>query len=102
MSNLLLHVIDVSDERYLEKIQIVDEILKNIGCDEIPQMYVCNKIENAQPEFDREVFAIRYAAYTPVFISCYEKIGIEELKDRIEFREKDVVMKKDESVFLRE
>ena len=44
-ADLLLHVIDVADERQAENIHQVQEVLQEIGADEIPQLLICNKID---------------------------------------------------------
>jgi GTP-binding protein HflX len=44
-AELLLHVIDVADERQAENIHQVQEVLHEIGADEIPQLLICNKID---------------------------------------------------------
>jgi GTPase len=54
-ADLLLHVIDASDPLRDERIGQVDEVLKEIGADDIPQVLVYNKIdlvEDAQPRID--------------------------------------------------
>src|SRR5690606_3983304 len=43
--DLLLHVIDVADERQAENMQQVQDVLHEIGADEIPQLLICNKID---------------------------------------------------------
>ncbi|OZB04623.1 MAG: GTPase HflX [Idiomarina sp. 34-48-12] len=44
-ADLLLHVIDVADERQAENMQQVQDVLHEIGADEIPQLLICNKID---------------------------------------------------------
>jgi GTP-binding protein HflX len=44
-ADLLLHVVDASDELRDERIEQVDLVLKEIGADEIPQLFVFNKID---------------------------------------------------------
>lgn len=81
-ADMLLHVIDISDEKYPEKIQIVDSILRQLGCQFTKQIYVCNKIDKA-PDFDFGSFCGVYTDYSPVMISCNAKEGIDELKSLI-------------------
>lgn len=82
-ADLLLHIIDVSDERYEEKIKIVDDILKQIGGDKIPQIYVCNKIDKACENFNFKDFCEKYHSFRPLQISCQTKKGIENLKSKM-------------------
>jgi GTP-binding protein HflX len=44
-ADLLLHVIDASDPQREERIGQVDEVLKEIGAEDIPQLLVYNKID---------------------------------------------------------
>lgn len=54
-ADLLLHVMDVSDERQADNQHQVDSVLFEIGAAETPQLLVCNKIdrlEDQQPRID--------------------------------------------------
>ena len=44
-ADLLIHVIDISDEDYESKIKTVNGVLKEIGCSSIPSIYLFNKID---------------------------------------------------------
>jgi GTP-binding protein HflX len=46
-ANLLLHVIDVSDDLKDQRVSDVDEVLKTIGAEDVPQLIVYNKIDRA-------------------------------------------------------
>lgn len=58
-ADLLLHVVDAADPLRDERISQVDEVLKDIGAGDLPQLLVFNKIdrldngETAQPRLDR-------------------------------------------------
>lgn len=77
-SQILLHVIDASDQKVDEKIRVVDEILENIGANQ-KRIYVFNKIDGVGEDFEKE----KYVDLQPIFISAAENIWLEELKDRI-------------------
>lgn len=47
-ADLLLHVIDASDPNYIETIDAVDEVLREIGADSVPQIKVYNKIDRLE------------------------------------------------------
>ena len=50
-SNLLIHVIDLSDNNFPNYIKEVDSVLKSIGANKIPKILVFNKIDhNYNPE----------------------------------------------------
>lgn len=50
-ADLLLHVVDLSDERYEYYIEEVNSILKDIEADEIPQLLVLNKSDMVDQNF---------------------------------------------------
>jgi len=45
-ADILLHVVDVSDARYRETMDEVNEVLDEIDAGDIPQLIICNKIDN--------------------------------------------------------
>jgi GTPase len=81
-ANLLLHVVDYADEHYLENTDQVNQVLEEIGADDIQQLVVCNKIdrmEGISPRIDRDEdnMPIR------VWLSAQEGIGIDLLLSAI-------------------
>ncbi|MEP7704515.1 ribosome rescue GTPase HflX [Paraglaciecola sp. 25GB23A] len=81
-ANLLLHVVDYADEHYLENTDQVNQVLEEIGADDIQQLVVCNKIdrmEGINPRIDRDEdnMPIR------VWLSAQEGIGIDLLLSAI-------------------
>lgn len=80
-SDLLLHVVDASDKKIDEKIKVVDDILESINAIQ-PRLYVFNKIDLLTKT---ELTALKksFKSLKPVYVSSYEKIGLEELKERI-------------------
>lgn len=50
-ADLLLHLVDVSDERFMYYIEQVQEVLKKIEAHEIPQLLVLNKIDKLEETF---------------------------------------------------
>ncbi|MCK4952123.1 MAG: GTPase HflX [Gammaproteobacteria bacterium] len=69
-ANLLLHVIDSSDEEHNAYIEQVNDVLAQIGADTVPQIQVYNKIDlsGAEPRIDRnsegEIWRIWLSANT--------------------------------------
>ncbi len=55
-ADLLLHVIDSSDEEHNAYIEQVNDVLTQIGADTVPQVQVYNKIDlsGAEPRIDRD------------------------------------------------
>jgi GTP-binding protein HflX len=77
-AELLLHVIDISDDRRTENIEQVEEVLKEIDAGEVPQLLICNKIdalESVQPRIDRDDTGLPIR----VWLSAQKGIGIELL-----------------------
>ncbi len=77
-AELLLHVVDVSDERRDENIEQVANVLTEIEAGEVPQLLVYNKIDNLQnivPRIDRNEEGVPIR----VWLSAQENIGIDLL-----------------------
>ncbi|UTH73667.1 GTPase HflX [Chromobacterium sp. IIBBL 290-4] len=49
-ASLLLHAIDASDPGFLRQLEVTDEVLKEIGADEVPRIRVFNKIDHVGDE----------------------------------------------------
>ena len=72
-SDLLLHVVDFSNEEYDENIRVTNDTLKEIGADNIPVIYVfnkCDKVSNSK---------LPYIDGNKVYISARNNIGIDQL-----------------------
>lgn len=77
-AELLLHVIDVADERRNENIEQVEEVLNEIDAGDVPQLLVCNKIDvldDIRPRIDRDAAGLPIR----VWLSAQKGIGIELL-----------------------
>lgn len=77
-AELLLHVIDISDERRSENIEQVEEVLKEIEAGDVPQLLICNKIDcldDVEPRIDRDELGMPIR----VWLSAQQGIGIELL-----------------------
>ncbi|WP_028544573.1 GTPase HflX [Paenibacillus taiwanensis] len=73
-ADLLLHVVDCSNPEFEQHIRITNETLKAIGIEEIPMVYIFNKVdlrEGAAPE--------NVSNTDTVYISAKKKWGIDEL-----------------------
>lgn len=80
-ADILLHVIDASDPKVLEKIDIVDTTLANIGAEQL-RVYVFNKIDNMS-ELAILMMKEQFMELNPIFLSAVSGRGIDELKERI-------------------
>lgn len=50
-ADLILHIVDSSNEQYEEQIKVTNEVLKSIGVENIPMIYVFNKIDKLEDYF---------------------------------------------------
>ncbi|MFB1094833.1 ribosome rescue GTPase HflX [Vibrio diabolicus] len=77
-ADILLHVVDASDERFRENIQAVHEVLEEIGAHEVPTLVVMNKIDNLdsqKPRIERDEEGVPRA----VWVSAMDGLGIDVL-----------------------
>lgn len=77
-ADLLLHVVDYSDEQVDDNIVQVNDVLEEIEADEIPQLMICNKIDNMEnvvPKIDRNDDGVPIR----VWISAQQQLGIDLL-----------------------
>ncbi|CAK4069798.1 GTPase HflX [Vibrio sp. MarTm2] len=77
-ADILLHVVDASDERFRENIQAVHDVLEEIEANEIPALIVMNKIDNLDgqnPRIERDDEGV----VQTVWVSAMEGKGIELL-----------------------
>lgn len=95
-ADLLLHVIDCSDPKLENKIQVVEDILEKIKANQ-QRIYVFNKMDFlSNDEFEieekwekkiyknkKEYLTLKYSKLNPIFISASNKENLEELKNKI-------------------
>lgn len=77
-ADLLLHVVDASDERRLDNIKQVEHVLETIGAKQVPSILVYNKIdmcEDLMPGMDRDSEGI----FNRVWVSAQEGLGLAQL-----------------------
>ena len=75
-AELLLHIVDISDDRRSENIEQVEYVLSEIEADEVPQLIICNKIDNlddVEPRIDRD----DQGRPIRVWLSAQANIGID-------------------------
>lgn len=75
-AELLLHVVDSSNPKFPQQIQLVKEVLASIGCDHINTIYVFNKIDSKCDDFEMKYTTLRDKK---VKISAKFNEGIDEL-----------------------
>ena len=84
-ASLLLHVIDCADNRKLENIEAVNQVLEEIGAQEVTRLLVYNKIdqlENVAPHIEYDEKHLPSAVY----ISANSGSGLDLLLEAIRLR----------------
>jgi len=84
-AELLLHVIDVADERRDDNITQVETVLNEIEADEVPQLLICNKIDmlpESKPRIDRD----EQGKPIRVWLSAQLGLGLELLEQALQER----------------
>jgi len=86
-ADLLLHVVDVSDDEREQRRDDVDRVLVSIGADDVPQLIVFNKIDRAEfsPRVDRReaIDASAQGEPSAVWLSAATGDGVDALRDAI-------------------
>jgi len=80
-ADLLLHVIDVSDDLREQRIADVDEVLSTIGADSVPQLIIYNKIDRTH--HDARMDRTESGQPKAVWLSAVKDEGIHYLRDAI-------------------
>ena len=83
-ADLLLHVIDVSDPEYHDRMAVTEDMIKELGAGDIPVIYVYNKADAAYPpvEYPRVVSERTDGSGKPaksIYICAREDPSIEAL-----------------------
>lgn len=77
-SNLILHIVDVADAFYQEKIKQVEKIINDIGAGKVPSILVMNKID-CLPDFKPRIDVDQDGRAYRVWISAQKNVGIDLL-----------------------
>jgi GTP-binding protein HflX len=80
-SDLLVHVVDISDPYYKTKIRESLRVLEDIGAVDIPRLLVFNKIDLVP---DIRIEAVMEEFPDALFMSVKKGVGIEELLERVD------------------
>ncbi len=109
-ADILMHVVDISHPNYEEQIEVVEETLRELGTGDTPTMLVFNKtdahtfIEKEKDDLTpstRENLSLddrkrQWAETHPesLFISALQKSNIDELKDQLYQKVKEIHVKR--------
>lgn len=78
-ADILLQVIDYSDEHYKEQIEVTERTLKELGADGIPMLYIYNKADKVTSDASPDCSGLPVVTENSIYLSAKEKIGMEEL-----------------------
>jgi len=79
-ADLLIHIIDATNEDLESKITTVQQVLEEITAHEKPQLLVLNKIDRLAPE---ENVRLRERYPKAIFVSAVSGAGLAELKEQL-------------------
>ena len=83
-ASLLLHVVDASNDNYLEQMDEVHKVLVEIGADKVPQVLVFNKLDamsdDKKPMQMQDIFSIDAVDTPRIFVSAQTGEGIPSLR----------------------
>lgn len=82
-ADLLLLVIDISDEDWERKLFVVENVLYELNAHTKKRIYIFNKTDAAQ-DFDPYEYYEKYEVYSPQFISVKNNKGLDKLLSAIE------------------
>lgn len=98
-ADLLLHVVDVSDPEFKERIKDTQVVLKDLELDSIPRQLVLNKIDKI-PKNSLQLKLTQSVYPEAILISARDDLGIEDLKNKIYSRFEDQLSEKTIEVSL--
>lgn len=84
-SDILLHVVDISNPSFEEQMTVVEQTLGDLGAGGKPTIVVFNKMDRLTPALQEQLSASWHARHNApaVFISAEKKEGIETLRNAI-------------------
>ncbi len=79
-ADVILHVIDISNPRYMQQKESVEQLLKKLDLDKIPTLYVFNKMDRA----DLNDFDNPWLLNRGTLVSALEKQSLAPLVEKLE------------------
>ena len=83
-ADLLLHVVDAANPEHLQQIDNVQQVLREIGAEQIPQILVFNKLDALPPEREPlqllDTMELQGRSMTRIFLSAHSGIGLDRLR----------------------
>ncbi|MGH8444175.1 MAG: ribosome rescue GTPase HflX [Solimonas sp.] len=96
-AGLLLHVVDAADPERMTRIQQVEDVLREIGADEVPRLQVFNKIDlrdEETPRIERDELGVPARVYVSARLGQGLDLLREAIAERLlpELREQELVL----------
>jgi GTPase len=82
--DILIHLIDISNPDVEEMIEATFSVLKELQADDKPMITVFNKIDKCDQEEKKLANKLKFSFQKPIFFSCIEKQGVDELVSEME------------------
>ncbi len=76
-ADLLLHVVDYSDENYKKQMQVTEDTLAELGCAGIPVIYVMNKADCCMDNYPK------IQSDNRIYMAAGQSVGLDELIELI-------------------
>lgn len=83
-ADLLLHVIDITDEDMPRKIKAVEDVLESLGIRNKKRVYIFNKIDAIEGQVIKKLLIKQYSDFYPQFISVKNGAGVQNIPEVIE------------------
>lgn len=80
-ANLLLHVVDISHPNFKDQLRVAEELLREMGAEELPMVPVFNKIDRITE--DSTIGHMKRQYPDAVFVSCQQGLGMDNLRKAI-------------------
>lgn len=80
-ASLLLHVVDISHPNFREQLRVAEELIREIGAEELPMVLVFNKIDRLTDDDTLGHMKRQYPE--AVFVSCQQGMGMDDLRNAI-------------------
>ena len=82
-ADLLVHLVDASDQHREEKISDVYEVIDEVGASDVPQLIVFNKIDQLDTHIEPKVDFDEEGKPSRVWVSAKDGVGIDLLLDSV-------------------
>ncbi|MEN8192347.1 MAG: GTPase HflX [Bacteroidota bacterium] len=95
-SDIILHVIDISNPFFEDHMKVVNETLKELGCEDKTQLLIFNKVDDLQDRSKIEYINAKYR--NSIVISAARAINISMVKDKLieiyesNYNEKSIIL----------